>query len=258
MASSITVAADDLRQAVARIFAATGLPADDAAWAAYCLVEADLRGVGSHGISRIAIYTRRLREGLINPTPSLNVRSTAAVSAHIDGDNGMGYVIGRLAIDEAIARATAHGIGVVAASHSNHYGMSAAYMDRALAAGLASIVLTNASPAMPLWGGREPFLGTSPLAMAVPGGSQDIVLDMATSVAAKGKIRRALQRGETIPDGWAIDDQGKPTCDPEAALRGVVLPLGGPKGSGISLMIDVLHNRVVGCGHLRNSNHLTG
>ncbi|MBK5570618.1 Ldh family oxidoreductase [Ensifer sp. SSB1] len=248
----------DLVSTVAGIFAGHGLPQDDADWIAYCLVEADLRGVRSHGIARIPIYTKRLRMGLVNPRPAMEVTNPTAASAHVMGDNGMGYLVGRRAIDEAIRLARSQGIGLVGASQSNHYGMSAIYMERAIEAGLASIALSNASPAMPVWGGRLPLLGTSPLAMAAPGGrGQPVLLDMATSVAAKGKIRRAQIRGETIPEGWAIDDLGRPTTDPEVALRGVVLPLGGPKGSGISLMIDVFAGVMSGAafaGEVGNQN----
>jgi L-2-hydroxycarboxylate dehydrogenase (NAD+) len=119
--------------------------------------------------------------------------------------------------------------------------MAACYLLQAVGSGMAAMVLTNASRTMPIWGGSKPFIGTSPFALAVPGGRQpDLVLDMATSVAARGKIRGAAKRGETIPEGWALDEHGKPTTDAEAAYRGVVLPLGGPKGSGMSLMMDVL------------------
>lgn len=229
-----------LMRLVSALFIACDLPDADAKRVAECLIEADLRGVASHGITRIPIYTRRLREKLVNPAPVLTVRDATPVAAHVDGDNGMGFVVGTRAMQEATARATSFGIGLVLASHSNHFGMAASYLLQAVETGMAGMVLTNASPAMPIWGGRTPFLGTSPLAIAAPGGRTPLVLDMATSVAARGKIRRAAQRGEPIPEGWALDEQGRPTTDAEVAYRGIVLPLGGAKGSGLSLMMEAL------------------
>jgi len=143
-------------------------------------------------------------------------------------------------MEEAIARAATYGVGMVWAYHSNHFGMAASYLKQALDAGMAAIVLTNAPPAMAVWGGMAPFLGTNPLAIAVPGGPVPLVLDMATSIVAKGYIRKAAQRGEPIPAGWALDEKGKPTTNAEEAARGVVLPMGGPKGSGMALLTDAL------------------
>lgn len=229
---------------------------DDADYIASCLVQADARGVASHGIGRIPVYTRRLREGLINRKPELKVNSGASAIAHINGDNGMGYVVARKAMDEAIARAQSHGIGMVFASNSNHFGMSAVYLQQALDAGLAALAFTNAPPLMPIWGGRTPFLGTSPFAFAAPG-PVPILLDMATSVVAFGKIRRAARMGESIPEHWALDDEGNPTTDPLAAIKGVVLPMAGPKGSGLSLMMEVVAGVMSGAafgGRVRNQN----
>ncbi len=220
---------------VAAIFAGHGLPGPDAARVAECLLEADLRGIASHGVNRIPIYTKRLRLKLVAPKPEIKLTPLAPAAAHLDGGNGMGFVVASRAMQESIELARQFGIGMAMAMNSNHFGIAASYLLQALGAGMAAIVFTNASPAMPVWGGRTPFLGTSPLGMAVPGGKVPLVLDMATSVAARGKIRRAAQRKEPIPEGWALDAQGRPTTDAEAAYEGIVLPLGGPKGSGLSL-----------------------
>lgn len=226
-----------LELAVAAIFAAHGLSASDADRVAECLVEADLRNVSSHGINRIPIYTRRLRDRLVVPRPEMVLTQPTPVVARLDGGNGMGFLVATRAMNEAIARARDYGVGVVYASNSNHFGMAACYLQQALTQGMAAMVLTNASPAMPIWGGRTAFLGTSPFAMAAPGPTP-LLLDMATAVAARGKIRRAAERGEPIPLGWALDPQGQPTTDAEAGYRGIVLPVGGPKGSGLSLMME--------------------
>lgn len=241
MADEVRVTSyDDLMHIVTGIFAGHGVPEPDASRVAECLVEADLRGVHSHGVGRVPIYTKRLRDKLVNPTPLIAVTDATLVAVHLDGDNGMGFVVGTKAMSEAVGRARTHGVGMAWASKSNHFGMAANYLLQATNSGMAAIVLTNASPAMPIWGGCAPFLGTNPFAMAVPGGSTPLVLDMATSVTARGKIRRAAQLGEDIPAGWALDDKGRPTTNAEAAYQGVVLPLGGPKGSGLSLMIDAV------------------
>lgn len=237
-----TVQAEELRAFVATLFVAHGLSATDAATVASCLVEADLRGVASHGVGRVPIYLRRLRDGLVDPRTPLAIEELTPVAARLDGANGLGFVVARRAMAEAIARARSFGIAIVFAHRSTHFGMAASYLRQAVDAGLAALVFTNASPAMPVWGGRTPFLGTSPFAFGAPGGerSAPIILDMATSVVARGKIRRAAVAGEPIPEGWALDAEGRPTTDAQAAYDGLVLPLGGPKGSGLSLMMEVL------------------
>ena len=253
--ATITVPYAELLGLLGDLFTAYGLAGADARRVGECLLEADLRGVGSHGVNRVPVYTRRLREKLVNPTPSLTLETPTPVAARLFGDNGMGFVVGTKAMAAAVDRAHSYGIGLVLASHSNHFGMAACYLLQAVEAGMAAMVLTNASPAMPVWGGRTPFLGTSPFAMAVPGGRMPLVLDMATSVAARGKIRKAAQRGEAIPAGWALDDRGRSTTDAEAAYRGIVLPVGGAKGSGLSLMIEALAGVISGAafgGEVRN------
>ena len=243
---SHTVSYSDCFATVAAIFGGRGLSDDDAARVAECLLEAELRGLSSHGISRIPIYTKRLRLKLVNPRPEVKMTLVAPAVAHIDGDNGMGFVVASRAMSEAIERARNFGIGMAMATNSNHFGMAASYLVQAIAAGMAAIVFTNASPAMPIWGGRTPFLGTSPIGIAVPGGDIPLVLDMATSVAARGRIRRAAQKNEPVPEGWALDAQGRPTTDAQAAYEGVVLPLGGPKGSGLSLLMEAFAGVMAG------------
>lgn len=236
---------DRLKALAQAIFTAEGVPEDDAATIARALVLADLRGVPSHGISRLPIYLDRLRRGLVNRTPKLEIHEASPVAALLDGDNGFGFVTATRAMALAIERADAFGIGLVGVKRSNHFGMAACYLLQAIESGFAALVFTNASPAMPVWGGREPLLGTSPFAFGAPG-DPPIVLDMATSVAARGKIRRAAASGEPIPEGWALDKDGNPTTDAQAAYDGIILPLGGPKGSGLSLMMEVLAGVMTG------------
>jgi LDH2 family malate/lactate/ureidoglycolate dehydrogenase len=225
---------------VRRILAAHGVPPDDAAIVAACLVRADLRGVDTHGLARLPGYLDRLRRGLVNATPALKAERVAPVAAALDGQNGFGFVVATRAMAEAMAMAREMGLGIVSARRSTHFGMAASYVLQAIEAGFAAMVFTNASPAMPPWGGREALIGTSPFAAGFPGGAlAPFVLDMAPSVAARGKIRRAARRGEPIPGDWALDGEGKPTTDPAKALQGVVLPMAGPKGSGLSIMMDI-------------------
>lgn len=234
-------AALDAADAFARaLLAAHGVPDADAAVVANCLVRADLRGVDTHGLVRLPGYLDRVRRGLVNPNPELSPLRVTPAAASLDGQNGFGFVVGTRAMQEAIAMATDFGIGIVSARRSTHFGMAACYVLQALEAGFVSLVFSNASPAMPPWGGRGALLGTNPLAAGAPGGRLGpFLLDMSPAVAARGKIRRAARRGERIPLGYALDPAGRPTTDPEAALHGVVLPIGDFKGSGISMLMDI-------------------
>ena len=246
--TTIQASPDRLRRAIAGIFAAAGLPEADAGWVAHCLVLADLRGVGTHGTTRLPIYAERLRSGAANPRPGLRLTRPAPAALHVRGDNALGFIAARHALDEAIALADSQGIALAGVSESAHFGMAAIYLLRAVEAGMGALVFTNASPTMPIWGGRVPFLGTSPFAFGIPGGadSPPILLDMATSVAARGKIRQAIAAGQPIPEGWALDADGQPTTDAQRAYDGIVLPLGGPKGSGLSLMMEVMAGVLTG------------
>lgn len=257
MPQTVTFPAADVQPFVAHLFESQGVPAEDAARVAECLVQADLRGVSSHGVGRVPIYIERLRRGLVNPRPAMTVERPATVAARVDGDNGLGFLVGTKSMETAIGIAREHGLGFVLAYHSNHFGMAASYLKQAVAAGLAAFVFTNASPAMPIWGGRAPLLGTSPFAFAAPAGSgrPAVMLDMAMSVVARGKVRRAMQRNEPIPLGWALDKDGRPTTDAKAGYEGVVLPFGGVKGSGLSLMMEILAGVMSGAnfgGEVRN------
>ena len=233
-----------------RLLMAHQLPEADAKTVAHCLVRADLRGVDTHGIQYLEHYLDRVEKGLINPRPNLQVEQKTPVAGGLDGQNGFGFVVGMTAIDAAIEMARQFGIGIVAARHSTHFGMAASYVLRAVEAGFVAQVYSNASPAMPPWGGRAPMLGTSPFACGAPGGKLGpYVLDLSFAVAARGKIRKAARRGEPIPLGYGLDSQGRPTTDATAALDGVVLPIGGYKGSGLAMLMDLMGGVIAGAGH---------
>jgi LDH2 family malate/lactate/ureidoglycolate dehydrogenase len=232
---------------VAQLLGRYGVPAADCEVVARCLVRADLRGIETHGIARLPVYVDRIERKLVNPAPDLVAQRVAPMAAIVDGKDGLGFVCATRAMTEAIAMAKEMGIGVAAVRRSTHFGMAANYVLQALEAGLVSLVFSNASKAMPPWGGRVALLGTSPLAAGAPGGGKgDVVLDMAPSVAARGKLRRAVARGESIPLGYALDAEGRPTTDPAEGLKGVVLPMGGPKGSGIALLMDIFGGVISG------------
>jgi LDH2 family malate/lactate/ureidoglycolate dehydrogenase len=232
-----------------RILAVLGVPARDAKQIAHCLVQADLRGVDTHGLMRLPGYLARLRRGLINASPQLVIDRKTPVVGALDGQNGFGFVTASFAMADAIATAGTYGIGIVSVRNSTHFGMAASYVLQAIEAGMMCMVFSNASRAMPPWGGKEGLLGTSPFAAGAPGGAQPpFVLDMSPSVAARGKIRKAERRGERIPLGYALDSEGRPTTDPTAALGGVVLPMGGPKGSGLAIMMDIFSGVISGAG----------
>lgn len=237
-----------LRRFTAAVFQCHGLPAADAERVAECLVHSNLRGLDSHGIARIPIYAERLRRGVVAPRPTIAVERTTPVAALVDGGGGMGFLAATRAMDEAIAMARAYGLGLVGVRNSTHFGMAASYVLQAIEAGMASLVFTNASPALPPWGGRAKFLGASPFAAGAPAGDAGIpfVLDMAMTVTARGKLRLAAQRGEPIPEGIALDGEGKPTTDGLKAFEGIVLPFGGAKGAAVAMLMEVMAGAMTG------------
>ncbi|OQO09136.1 hypothetical protein B0A48_06027 [Cryoendolithus antarcticus] len=223
------------------LLAANGVSQQDASLIAKCLVAADLRGIDTHGISRLPSYLARVRQGVLDPKARPTLTEATPVVAQVDAHNSFGFVASSMAMSHACKVAQTYGIGMASVKHSNHFGMSAWLVQQALDEGMMSLVFTNSSPALPVWGGREKLMGVSPIACGAPGGpsSPPFILDMAPSVAARGKIYKALRRGEQIPEDWALDAEGERTTDPAAALQGVMLPMGGPKGSALAVMMDV-------------------
>jgi LDH2 family malate/lactate/ureidoglycolate dehydrogenase len=237
---TVHLSAETARGFAARMLALRGVPDADARTTARCLVRADLRGVDTHGIVRLPGYLDRIAKGLVTAAPALEPRRISGAVAHLDGQDGLGFVVASRATDIAIGMAQEMGIGVVGVFRSTHFGMAASYLLQAVEAGYAAFVFTNASPAMPPYGGRAEMFGTSPFGAAVPNPTgTPFVLDMAPSVAARGKIRKAEREGRSIPEGYALDAEGRPTTDPTAALKGVVLPIAGPKGAGLSMLMDL-------------------
>jgi ureidoglycolate dehydrogenase (NAD+) len=238
--------AGELRAFCARALRAAGLRPADAALTAESLVAADLRGVHSHGALRVGIYVDRIRAGSIDPRAELVPSRDGGAVVVADARSGPGIAMAARAMDLAVQRARTHGIAAVSVRNGNHCGMLAWLAMRALPAAIG-IATTNGDAQVAPWGARAKFLGTNPLAVAVPGLEEaDVVLDMATSVVAHGKIKAAMDRGEPIPADWAVDADGRPTTDPARALAGALLPFGGFKGSGISLLVDLLAGSLPG------------
>ncbi|EEQ30326.1 hypothetical protein McanMca71_002178 [Microsporum canis] len=249
-----SVTASDAEDFVQRVLEKNGVPSSNASIVAKCLVEADLRGVDTHGINRIPSYIERIRQGVLDPKASPSLSQVTPVVARIDGHNAFGFISATMAMGRAIEMAKEYGIGMVSVHNSNHFGMSASFVRQAVDANMMSFVFTNSSPALPVWGGKEKLMGVSPIACGAPSGpnSPPFILDMAPSVAARGKIYKAHRRGETIPEGWALDANGSHTTDPAAALQGVMLPMGGPKGSALSIMMDVFSGVLSGSSFAGN------
>jgi LDH2 family malate/lactate/ureidoglycolate dehydrogenase len=239
---TITLPQAALHAFCCEILEAAGVPAESAALVARSLAEADARGLGSHGVVRLLpVYMRRLLAGTTRARPQIRVVRRQGATAVLDGDAGLGQVVGHAAIALAIDLARKMNVGAVAVRHSSHFGIGALFAEQAVDAGMIGIVMTNAPANMPPHGGRQRFFGTNPLAVGLPcGDERPVVLDMSTSVVARGKIVMLEKIGASIPPGWAIDAAGRPTVDAAAALAGAVLPLGGHKGSGLAFVIDAL------------------
>ncbi|WP_198470278.1 Ldh family oxidoreductase [Acetomicrobium sp. S15 = DSM 107314] len=239
--------ADSLVGFCKSVFVKIGVDADKAHLVSDSMVKADLRGVSSHGVTRTRIYVDRIRRGLVDPKAEPEIIRERAATALVDAKNGIGQVVSQCAMGIAVKKAREAGVGFVGVAHSNHFGMAAYYTLQAVGEGMIGVAMTNAPATMAPWGARLPYMGTNPLSVAVPADKRlPIVLDMATSVVARGKIILAAQKGEKIPEGWAIDKEGRVTTDPKAALEGAVLPFGGAKGSAIAILIDVLSGILTG------------
>ncbi|HYS77147.1 MAG TPA: Ldh family oxidoreductase [Burkholderiales bacterium] len=233
--------AAQLKRFTADALLAVGLPAKDAATCAELMARADLQGADGHGIFRLPQYVRRIKGGAVNVKPKVKVAREAAGMALVDGDNGMGHVVMSFAAKTAIAKAKTAGAAWVGVARSNHAGPASLYAAMPLAHDMIGLYLAvgNANHMAP-WGGIDLLLSTNPIAVAAPGDETNIVLDMATTVAAYGKVKTAVQRGETLPEGWMIDHQGRPLTDPKRADQGLLVPIGGYKGYGLALVFGLL------------------
>jgi LDH2 family malate/lactate/ureidoglycolate dehydrogenase len=231
-----------LRGFTTQLFKNAGLFGDEAACLAENLVLANLRGVDSHGLMRLRTYATRVKCGVVKSGVTPQLVNESAALLRVDGGNGNGMWVARQVMDRCIAGARENGACFATVFNGNHFGIAASYAEQAARAGMIGIALSNAGPTMVPIGGRKPLLGANPLSIAIPSGKYPtLVLDMATSTVAQGKIILAAKEGKkTIPADWAVDPDGNPTTDPQLALKGAMLPFGGAKGYGLALIIDIL------------------
>ena len=244
----LRVSAPALKAYIVSVFDRWGTPPAIADLTADLMVRTDLRGVDSHGVGMLPTYQRWHRRGWIVPAAEPKVARDEGTTAVVDGQQAFGHYTSTLAMELAIAKARAHGVGFVTCRNSNHYGAAANYSMMALAHDMIGLSMTNAGPAVVPTHGREAMLGTNPLSFAAPAGHHfPFVLDMATSTVAIGKLNVALRWGKAIPPGWALDEQGETTTDPDVAMKhrllsplGGTRELGGHKGYGLGMMVDIL------------------
>jgi LDH2 family malate/lactate/ureidoglycolate dehydrogenase len=258
--TTTAIQSDGLRDWTASVYERAGLSAQDARLLADTIVEADLRGVYSHGVSRVGFYLVRLERGGLNPRPNVRVVRDTVATALIDGDHGMGQVVSQAAMDVALDKAAKVGTSYVTVFNSGHNGAEAYWAMQALPRDMIGIASTLSSGnIMAPWGGRTALLGTNPIAYAIPADQEmPIVLDLATSVVAKGKIMVAAKEGRPIPADWAMDREGRPTTDAQEAMLGLVQPLGGYKGYGLCFVFGMLGGVLGGADFGENIKDVSG
>lgn len=252
--NSVTCSHEELSQFIARCFGAVGVSEPDAIKTAELMARADLIGQDGHGVFRLPQYVKRIQAGGINITPNIHVVEDRLATAVVDGDNALGHLVMSHATELAMQKAEKTGVAWVGARFSNHAGPASLYAMMPLREDMIGLyVAVGSANHLPPWGGTEMLLSTNPIAVAIPSASHPpIVLDMATTVAAYGKVKTAAQRGETMPEGWMIDQQGQPLTDPARASEGFLLPIGGPKGYGLSLIFGILAGTLNGAGFGRD------
>lgn len=251
---------ETLRTFAVNCLRSVGVPGESAEGVADNLIDADLRGIASHGVARlIGVYVERLEAGIVNPAIQPEVIAETISTVLVNAHNGLGAPAGMFATDMAIRKAKEAGSAWVAVSNSNHFGTCSYYTNRMAGQGMVGLAFTNAPSTMAPWGGIEPYLGTNPIGISVPTSSGvPLTVDLATSVAARGHIFLAATKGQPIPVGWAQDKRGRPTTNAQDALEGSVLPMGGHKGYALAFMIDVLSGILTGSGFGRQIGHLYG
>jgi LDH2 family malate/lactate/ureidoglycolate dehydrogenase len=240
---------------IADALGTVGLPGPDAAKVGELMTEADLTGADAHGVFRLPQYVRRLKAGGVNPRPDIRVTKTAPATALVDGDNGMGHLVMARAAETAIALARDCGVAWVGARRSNHAGAAGVYAALPLAERMVGIYSVVASANhMAMWGGAETLLGTNPLAVAIPAGEEaPVVLDIASTVVSYGTVKNHRLQGKPMPDGWMVNrTDGQPVTDPETSNEGLLLPIGGYKGSGLALVLGLLAGTLNGAAFGRD------
>jgi L-2-hydroxycarboxylate dehydrogenase (NAD+) len=245
------IALADLTRFIAAAYRAVGIPAADAHQAAALMAASDVSGADGHGVFRLPQYVRRIKSGGLNTAPDIRVIRRGKATALVDGDNGLGSLVVARAVEEAIALARDNGVGWVGVRRGNHAGAAAVYAAMPLEHDMIGLYLAvgNANH-LPPWGGIDMLLSTNPIAIAVPASEEPpLVLDMATTVAAYGKVKVSAQQGKPMPEGWMIDREGRPLTDPNRADDGFLLPIGGYKGAALALMFGLLAGTLNGAAN---------
>ncbi len=239
-----------LKKQIIKIFKNYGLNEKHATIASSAIINAELVGAHTHGLSRLKMYCDRISKRLINPKPKIKIKKISKSISHIDADNSIGFVAADIAIKTAIQNAKKTGIGMVAVKNSGHYGLSGYYAEQAVKKNLITMIYTNAPPAVAPHGALKSLFGTNPICFGTPTGSKvPFILDTSVSMINRGKIRVAARNNQKIPKGVALDKFGKPTTDAKKALKGVQLPMASFKGSGLAWMIDILSGVLTGGNH---------
>ena len=264
MTTSTTYAFSELQQFIQNALASQGLPQEDALKVSQLMAEADLQGSDGHGIIRLPQYIKRIQAGGINKHPKIRVVHERSAMAVVDGDNGMGHLVVSHAVDLAIEKASEAGVAWVSTRFSNHAGPASLYSRRPLQHNMLGLYFAvgNANH-LPPWGGTDMLLSTNPISAGIPTSEEPpVVLDMATTVAAYGKVKAKAKRGEMMPPGWMIDRQGQPLLDPNKANDGFLLPIGEHKGYGLALIVGLLAGTLGGAAMGRdvidfNADHVS-
>ena len=239
-----------IKSTLINIFKKHGLSENHAKICSEALINAELVGAHSHGLSRLMMYCKRIQKKLINPKPRIKVKKISQSISFINADNSIGFVAADIGIKQAIKNAKKTGIGLVGIKKSGHYGLSGYYAEQAVKKNLIVFCFTNAPPAIAAYGARKSVFGTNPICFGSPTGSKiPFILDSSVSVINRGKIRRAAKLGLKIPFDVALDKNGKPTNDPKKAIEGVQLPIAGFRGSGLAWMVDILSGVFTGGNH---------
>ncbi|WP_410318929.1 L-sulfolactate dehydrogenase [Methanobrevibacter sp.] len=233
---------------VKEILKKLGASEEDSEFVAEATIDADLKGFTSHGLGRFPQYLVSIKSGTINLKDDITIEKETPAIALINGNSGFGQAVSYKAMQIAIKKAKEVGIGCVGVHNTNHFGVTGFYSDLALRENCIGLVIANTDPAIAPLGGSKPLIGTNPIALGIPSETY-ITVDMATSVTARGKIIESKRKGLDLPDGWALDKDGNPTNDPEAALEGSILPFGGFKGYALSLLIEILTGPLVQAGY---------
>tara|TARA_Y100001970_G_C14193723_1_gene836887 strand:- start:100 stop:1104 length:1005 start_codon:yes stop_codon:yes gene_type:complete len=236
-----------LKKEIINIFKKYGLNHNHASISTNALINAELVGAYGHGLSRLKMYCDRIKKKLINPKPNIKIKKISQSISHIDADNSIGFVAAEIAIQQAIKNAKKTGIGMVAVKNSGHYGLSGYYAEQAVKKNLVTMIYTNGPPAVAPHGALKSLFGTNPICFGTPTDSKiPFILDTSISMINRGKIRVAARNNQKLPDGVALDKFGKPTNDPNKALKGVQLPIASFRGSGLAWMVDILSGVLTG------------